>query len=53
MRIDETNKLLQKIKDHQAKAILNKRNYSLYSKLHNLTSSKAPEDIFEDFINFQ
>ncbi|WP_431159089.1 hypothetical protein [Winogradskyella poriferorum] len=50
-RIDETNKLLKSSVDPNTKFILNKRNYSLYSKLHNLIRDKCPEDIFRDFTN--
>ena len=52
-RIDETNKILRNTTNPDTKTLLNKRNYSLYSKLHNLTKDKTPEAIFKDFIHLQ
>ncbi|WP_431158027.1 hypothetical protein [Winogradskyella poriferorum] len=52
-RIDETNKLLKTSVDPNTKFILNKRNYSLYSKLYNLTGDKTPETIFKSFLDLQ
>lgn len=48
MRMDETNKLLQLINNQEAQAILNRCNYRLYSKKHNLIGNKTPEDIIQE-----
>lgn len=53
MRIDETNKLLKYTKNAQTKVQLNKRNYSLYAKKHNLLRGKSPEALIKEFMSYE
>ncbi|WP_115460873.1 hypothetical protein [Winogradskyella aurantiaca] len=49
IRINE-QELINKYLSGDAKVILNKRSYSCYSKLHNLTNGKAPDEVFKNII---
>ncbi len=46
IRINE-QELINKYLSGDAKVMLNKRSYSCYSKLHNLTDGRAPDDVFK------
>lgn len=46
VRINE-QELITKHLSGDAKVMLNKRSYNCYSKLHNLTNGKAPDEVFK------
>jgi hypothetical protein len=50
MRIDELNKLLDKMSDDKSKSVLQKRRFNLYSKHNTLTKGKEPEGIMRALI---